>query len=211
MADRRSSIRATRRRIVELLRRDALTISALAERLELTASAIRIHVTALERAGLVQRAGEARGLNRPAAIYELAPGANALLCVAYVPFVTTLLQALGEDPQAPRVAALMQRTGRRLAASYGRLTGTLRERTRAASGVLDELGALTEVDAAPGRLAIRSHDCPLASAVKGRAEVCRAMESFVAELVRAPVRERCDRRGRPRCCFEIGPRAAART
>ena len=206
MTSRRWSIRATRRRIVDLLRRDPLTIGALAERLDLTASAVRVHITALEREGLVRRAGVARGLNRPAAIYELAPGVHALLCTAYVPFVANLLQAIGEELPAPRVAALMQLAGRRLAASHGRPRGTLAQRAHAASEFLNELGALTEVDAAGRRLAIRGHDCPLAAAVEGRPEVCRAMESFVAELVRAPVRECCDRRGRPRCCFEIGAR-----
>lgn len=206
MAARQSSIRATRRRIIELLRREPLTITALAERLALTASAVRVHVAALEGDGLVRRAGMARGLNRPAAIYALAPGVDALLCATYVPFVANLLQAMGEELPAPQVAALMQLTGRRLAASYGRPAGMLPERARAASEFLNELGALTEVEGGPGHLTIRGHDCPLGAAVEGRPEVCRAMESFVAELVRAPVRECCDRSGRPRCCFEIGPR-----
>jgi hypothetical protein len=29
------------------------------------------------------------------------------------------------------------------------------------------------------------------------------MESLVAEMVGVPVRECCDRNGRPRCCFEV--------
>lgn len=197
--------RATRRRLIELLRREPLTISALAERLELTASAVRMHVTALEREGLVRRAGTSRGLNRPAAIYELAPGVDALMCAAYVPFVATLLQTLGEELPATRVAELMGLAGRRLAARHGRTTGTLPQRARAASEFLNELGALTGVEAAGGRVTIRGYDCPLAAAVEGRPEVCRAMEGFVAELVRAPVHECCDRSARPRCCFDIVP------
>lgn len=206
MPSRRWSIRTTRRHIIELLRRAPLTIGSLAERLELTASAVRVHVVELEREGLVRRAGLARGLNRPAAIYELAPGLDALLCTAYVPFVASLLQTMGEELPAPRVAELMQLAGRRLAANFGRPSGTLPQRAQAASEFLNKLGALTEVDTAAGHLAIRGHDCPLASAVEGRPEVCQAMERFVAEVVRAPVHECCDRHGRPRCCFAIGTR-----
>jgi hypothetical protein len=33
------------------------------------------------------------------------------------------------------------------------------------------------------------------------------MESLVAEVVGAPVRECCDRSDRPHCCFEALPRA----
>lgn len=211
MANRQAPVRTTRRRVVELLRRDALTIADSAERLGLTASAVRIHMAALEREGLVRRAGVARGGNRPAAIYALAPGVDALLCAAYVPFVANVLRAMGEELSPRHVAALMRLVGQRLAASYVRPSGTLPRRVRAASAILNDLGALTEVEAAAGeRLTIRGYDCPLATAVGGRPEVCRAMETFVAELVGAPVRECCDRGGRPRCCFEIGT-AAVRT
>ncbi len=198
-------LKTTRRHIVELLRREPLTISELAERLDLTASAVRVHVTALEQLGLVHRAGVARGVNRPAAIYGLAPGVDALLCGAYVPFVGNLLRTIGERLPEGEVEALMQRAGQRLAASYGRLPGTLRQRAEAASGLLNDLGAITEVEEAGGRLTLRGFDCPLAAAVQDSPATCRAMESFVAALVRAPVRERCDRSGRPRCCFELLP------
>ena len=39
----------------------------------------------------------------------------------------------------------------------------------------------------------------------GRPEVCWAMESLLAELLEAPVRERCKRGERPRPCFEVAP------
>jgi predicted ArsR family transcriptional regulator len=194
---------ATRRRIIELLRREPLTISQLGERLALTASAVRVHVSALERHGFVQRTGMARGTNRPAAIYELAPGVDELMCAAYVPFVATLLRTMGDNLDAERVASLMHSVGRGLAASYESPSGTLPERAQRASDLLNEIGALTEVEAGPNALRIRGYDCPLAAAAQGSPGVCRAMESFVSELVRAPVRECCDRANRPRCCFEI--------
>lgn len=202
MADR-PAVHATRRRIVELLRREPLTIGALAQRLGLTASAVRVHVTGLERDGFLRRAGVERGLNRPAAIYEVAPRVDTVLCAAYVPFVANLLKAAGDGLGARQLAALMRRTGRRFAADYPRPAGALPRRTRAASTILNALGALAVVDVAADRLVIRSYDCPLASAVASRPEACRALESFVSELVQAPVRERCDRRGRPRCRLEI--------
>jgi len=205
MASPHRPLRTTRRDIIALLRRGTLTISQVADRLELTASAVRVHMRALEQLGLVKHAGLARGLNRPAAIYGLAPGVDQLLCGAYVPFVANLLHAIDEERSATEVAALMHRTGRRLAMRYGHAPGTLRQRAQAASGILNDLGALTEVETAPGRLALRGFDCPLAAAVHDSPAVCGAMESFVAELVRAPVHECCDRSGRPRCCFEILP------
>lgn len=203
MTGRQPSLRATRRRIIELLRRGPLTIRDVADRLTLTASGVRVHMAALERQGLVQQAGVARGLNRPAAIYELAPGVDALLCSAYVPFVANLLGTLGEELPDDAVATLMQSAGRRLAASFGQPSGTLRERAEAASSVLNRLGAITEVETDGERISIAGADCPLAQAVRESPAVCQAMESFVAELVQEEVHECCDRGGRARCRFEI--------
>lgn len=205
MANRHWPLKSTRRQIIELLRRAPLTISDVADRLGLTASAVRIHMSALEQQGLVERTGIERGLNRPAAIYGIAPGVDALLCGAYVPFVSNLLQTIGEELAATDAAALMHRAGQRMARLYGQPPGTLRQRTEAVSGFLNDLGALTEVEAAPDGLTLRGSDCPLAAAAQHSPAVCRVLESFVAELVGAPVRACCDRSGRPRCCFEILP------
>ena len=54
---------------------------------------------------------------------------------------------------------------------------------------------------------VRGHGCLLAEAIHGRPEVCRAMESLLAELLESSVKECCDRRTRPRCCFEIAAEA----
>ena len=34
-------------------------------------------------------------------------------------------------------------------------------------------------------------------------EVCRAVESLLAELLEVPVEECCERGERPRCCFKV--------
>ncbi len=210
MQDRPPPMRATRRRIIELLRRGAATVGSTAKKLHLTSSAVRVHMTALEREGIVRCVGSTTGSNRPAAIYELAPAADSLLSNAYVPFTTGLLRVLGEQLPASDVSSFMDEVGRHLARGYVQPSGTLLQRTQAASRLLNELGALTEVEVSPGdgRLALRAHDCLLAAAVHGNHKVCRAMESFLAELVQARVRECCERDGRPRCCFEVTPAGA---
>ena len=83
--------------------------------------------------------------------------------------------------------------------------GDLPHRVEAASALLEDLGALNTVEKLNGGLVIRGYGCLLSAAVHGRPEVCRAMESLLAELLEAPVRECCERGERPRCCFEIGP------
>jgi hypothetical protein len=50
---------------------------------------------------------------------------------------------------------------------------------------------------------IRGNGCPLAAAVSVHPEVCQLAEALVAEIVKAPVHEHCDRSARPHCRFEI--------
>jgi hypothetical protein len=59
------------------------------------------------------------------------------------------------------------------------------------------------VEQADGMVRIRGFGCLLAAAVQGRPQVCRAMETLLAEFLATPVRECCERGERPRCCFEI--------
>jgi predicted ArsR family transcriptional regulator len=55
---------------------------------------------------------------------------------------------------------------------------------------------------------IVSSGCPLAAAVSVHPEVCRLAETLIAEIVKVPVEERCDRNGRPKCIFEISHKEA---
>ena len=196
----------TRARIVELLRRSPLSANEIAERIGTTHNAVRPHLVALGRAGLVQEAGTRRtGSSRPAMLYELAPRADAMLSRAYIPFIAHLLRVLGERMSEAELHALMHSVGRNLASEWPRLRGDLRQRVDAAQMLLAELGARTEVEETADGLVVRGYGCLLAEAVHGRPEVCRAVESLLGELVEAPVEECCERGERPRCCFRIEP------
>jgi predicted ArsR family transcriptional regulator len=195
---------STREQIVTLLRRSGLTAKEMAAQLGLTHNAVRGHLAALQREGLVREAGRQRGVSRPAVVYEVVPEAEAIFSRAYIPFVAHLLTVLRERLPQAELDEIMHLVGRHFASEWPRLRGDLARRVEAASALLEELGALNTIEKLNGGLVIRGHACLLASAVHGRPEVCRAMESLLAELIDAPVRECCERGERPRCCFEVG-------
>ena len=194
----------TRARIVELLRRSTLSANEIADLLGTTHNAVRPHLAALARAGLVREGGTRRtGSNRPTMLYELAPRAEAALSHAYIPFVAHLLRVLGERMSEAELHALMRTVGQSLASQWPRLRGDLRQRVAAAQTLLAELGARTDVEDSADGFVVRGYGCLLAEAVQGRPEVCRVVESLLAELTEAPVEECCERGERPRCCFRI--------
>jgi DeoR family transcriptional regulator, suf operon transcriptional repressor len=195
----------TRRQILDLLRRAPLTAKEIAAGLGLTHNAVRGHLAALQRDNLVREGSLRPSGTRPAVVYELVPRADSVLSTAYIPFVAQLLRVLGERMSKDELDELMQTVGRRLGAEWPRLRGDLRERVDAVTALLEELGSLTTVEQWDGGYLIRGYGCSLGEAVHGRPEVCRAMESLIAHLVEARVRECCERGEHPRCCFEISP------
>jgi predicted ArsR family transcriptional regulator len=206
MADRTlrlGSLQGTRGRIIDLLRRSPATATEIATQLELTYNAVRSHLTALDRDGLVRASRLQRGDTRPAVVYEVVPGVDEALSRAYIPFVTGLMRELGERLSSGELDEIMRNVGRRLAEQMSRPAGSLRQRADAASAVLDALGAPNEIEESRDRLTIRGFGCLLASAVGEQPAVCRAMESLLETLVEAPVSECCERGERPRCCFAI--------
>jgi predicted ArsR family transcriptional regulator len=201
---------STRGRIVTLLRGGGLTADDIAAKLGLTKSAIRAHIVGMERDGAVRRAGQRPGTTRPSHVFELTPEIEQLLSSAYIPLLTHLVAVFAEGLPPHQLELLLRQAGTRLAVELSRgkrPTGRLANRMAIASEMLnDELGAMTHVES-NGHVILRGVGCPLAALTGKHPGVCLAMESLVAEVVGAPVRECCDRSDRPHCCFEVLPRA----
>ena len=199
---------SSRGRIVTALRQGGLTADDLAAKLELTHSAIRAQITSMERDGVVRRAGQRPGTTRPSQVFELTAEVEQLLSTAYIPLLLQLVDVFAERMPSRELDAMLRLAGKRLASDLSgtkRPTGNVATRAATASEMLNEhLGALTHVEG-NGRPVIRGVGCPLSALTGKHRGVCRAIESFVSEIVGVPVRECCDRADRPQCCFEIRP------
>lgn len=193
----------TRGRIVLLVRRAARTVDDLTEALGLTRNAVRAHLTSLERDGLVHASGARRGGGKPARLYALTPEAEELFPRGYAPVLRELLDTLAEQTSAESLRDVLRAAGRRLAAARPVPRGGVRERTAAAAALLNDLGGLAEAREVDGALVVKSWSCPLALVSPERPELCTLVESLLTEVIGVSVRERCDRRPPPRCCFEV--------
>lgn len=191
-------------RIVELLRRDALTIDELASAIGLTRTAVRAQLATLQQDGIVEPRGMQRGASKPARIYGVTGEAELLFSRAYIPILTQLLHVLAKRISRQELDAIMHEVGRGLMSGRTMPHGTLAVRVLAASALLNDLGAMTEVNEEGGHFVIRTHGCPLHAATAQYPEVCTAIETLLTEFVGQPVTKCCDRYDRQRCCFKIG-------
>lgn len=202
---------SSRGRIVTLLRRGGLTSEDIAATLGVTTSAVRAHITSMERDGIVAKVGKRPGTTRPSHLYGLTAETEQLLSKAYAPLLTRLFDVVAQELPARQVEGLLRRTGQGLAQELSQVkpvSGGVAARMATVSELLNEhLGALTHVEA-NGSLVIRGAGCPLAALTGRHPGVCLTMESLITEMVGVPVRECCDRDPRPRCCFEVDGRSA---
>jgi predicted ArsR family transcriptional regulator len=79
----------------------------------------------------------------------------------------------------------------------------LQDRVLEAIAVLGEVGGACEYEKSDGRFVVRCFDCPLAMAVNGHPEICRLVETMLADLLDVSVRQRCRAEPSPQCYFEI--------
>lgn len=196
---------STRARIVALLRRAGRTVDELAAELDLTDNAVRAHLVALERDGLVRTEGTRRspGPGKPPAVYRIESEAEALFSQAYAPVLAATLQALGERLTASDLRSLMRVVGARLAAALPHARGSLGARAAHGAAILESLGGVVDVERSAAGYRIEGRGCPLAEGVAANPDLCLAVERLLADVTGGAVRQRCEHAGRPSCCFEI--------
>jgi predicted ArsR family transcriptional regulator len=193
----------TRGRIIALLRRAPRTIEELAQALDVTDNAVRVHIATLERDGSVAQQGLRRGVRKPSALYALTAEGEQLFPKAYGPVLRELLDAVAEQMPREALEEMLRVVGRRLAAEHPSVSAEPRARALAAVGVLNELGGLAELEAEADRLVICGYSCPLAAVVGQRPEICQLATALLSEIVGGPVEEECERGTVPRCRFRL--------
>ena len=106
----------TTSKLLSLLRRSRLTITALADALHLTDNAVRTHIAALERDGIVEHVGTQRETGgKPARVYALTGEGEELFPKAYALVLGGLVEEIARVDGWERATALLRAVGQRAA------------------------------------------------------------------------------------------------
>ena len=196
---------STKDEILSLLRRDALTVTELSARLDVTRNAVIVPLRQLEADGLIQGAERRdKRVGKPAVEYVAAAGREDEASRAYPPFAELLLQSLPEHLSRDQTRELMQQVGRKMATHLSAGDGSaFADRLKAATDFADSVGAETVVEVTDDGAVVRSFSCPLGRAVRQEPCVCSVIGAFFAEVTGAEVDEQCDRGEKLLCKFVI--------
>lgn len=194
----------TQGKLLGLLRREPRTVNELAAELELTDNAIRAHLAALGRDGMVEDVGAQRDTGgKPARRYALTLKGEELFPKAYAVALNGLVEEITRTQGWEQAASLLRGVGTRLSA--GVVTkGGVQSRVAAAATALRGLGAEIDLTTTATGWEMQGHACPLSRVTADHPQVCSLVTAIVAEITGQPVAEKCERSGKPKCRFEVG-------
>jgi|SRR5688572_1765950 len=193
----------TQAKILGLLRRSRQTINDLSESLGLTDNAVRTHVAALSRDGIIEPVGTQRDTGgKPARLYALTGAGEELFPKAYAMVLAGLVEEIARRDGRERADELLRAVGAR-AGSEVAIPGDLAGRVEAAASALRSMGGDVEVQRTESGWRIQGFGCPLSSVTASQPQVCALAQSLVEEITGRPVTECCERSGRPRCGFLV--------
>jgi predicted ArsR family transcriptional regulator len=212
---KKSATVRTRRTIVQLLKQEgALDASALAERLHISAMAVRQHLYALQDEKLVTYQQEPRPMGRPAKLWQLTPAATRLFPEAYAELTLSLLTSVTEAFGKTGFERLLAIRSQQQIESYQRqMQGDefLPQRLQALAAIRTAEGYMADVHPqADGSFLLCENHCPICVAAVACTGLC-AQELDVFQAVLGPdvVIERTEHllAGARRCAYRVSRHA----
>src|SRR3712207_6356204 len=210
---RQTGERKTRRAIVKLLKTEGPLGSAeLAERLGLTAMAVRLHLYALQSEGLVTAEDRPVPVGRPAKFWRLTREADRHFPEAYAELSVALIDAMPEAFGAEGLERVLGSRCARQQADYSkriRPRDSLEKKLEELARIRTEEGYMAEVrpEEGGGFLLVESH-CPICAA----ANACQGFCSTELDLFRSGLGdgvsvERVEHivSGDQRCPYRVAP------
>lgn len=197
---------STRENILEVLRRENLSVNELCERVGVTRNAINVQLRQLVASGLVRamRTPRRGRPGKPAQIYEMAPHSEDIASSAYQPLLASLLSTINARLGADALPEMLEQTGRNMARQAGLSEpNDFETGLTAALELANELGASTEVIRREDGVMVRNYSCPIGTVVRSEPCACRMLAAFFSEATGRPVTEQCQRNGRLICQYLI--------
>ena len=201
----------TRRRIlIALKERGGMTADELAEKLGISAVAVRRHLTNLERDRLVDHQQVQRGMGRPSYVYRLTEAAHQIFPHNYDQLASYFLEAIQDLFGPEAVERIFEHRTHELAESYRPQVNGKHLPDR-----LEQLARLREADGympvweeqEDGTYVLRQHHCPILHVAEGCSEACAHELALFVDLLDAEVsRQSHQVTGDAECTYQIRPR-----
>jgi predicted ArsR family transcriptional regulator len=207
----------TKHRLLERLKRATSASAAeLAEEFGFTDTAIRQHLEALERSGLVERITTTpSGRGRPPLAWRVTPASAESFPDRHADLTVELIDGVRNQLGEEALQAVLNARSARQKASYARdvRKGALLDQVQDLARIRTTEGYLAEAhDAGDGTVILVEHHCPIAGAARSCNGLCSAeLDVFRAVLGPNVTVQRRQHllAGDPRCDYVVAPHSSA--
>jgi DeoR family suf operon transcriptional repressor len=203
-----STAEPTKEKIFQALRaKGQMTVSDLAEALEITPIAIRHHLSSLQTDGMVEVREERHGVGRPRQVYKLTSHAMERNTSKYYQFTNLLLDQLKEHLSPEMVNKLLLEVASSMAGDWKKELDSLPlpRRLDRLVELLTQEGFVARVEpAGPGCYCLTELACPYSRISLTHPEVCAIDASMLSRALGTDVeRTSCIRSGSDSCTYSI--------
>ncbi|OIJ18832.1 ArsR family transcriptional regulator [Anaerobacillus alkalidiazotrophicus] len=179
---------STRDQILSLLKvNKQLTVSEMANHLEITEMAVRRHLNTLERDNIIATTLVRQAMGRPTNVYFLTKTGQEMFPRNYATLTVDLLRDIEDLSGKEMVQQLFERRKERLKGKYGsRITDelTLDEKITELARLQNEHGYMVELDKdAEGSYIFKEYNCPISEIAKEYPIACSCELSLFQELL----------------------------
>ncbi len=207
----------SRRAIVDLLKQEGpRDARGLAERLGVTAMAVRQHLYDMAEQGLVGYEEQARPLGRPVKLWRLTAAADGFFPDGHAELTVGLIQAMKDAFGEPGMERLLAIRSAEQTAAYGKRLSrarSLRGRLKALARIRTEEGYMADVAAeADGSYLLVENHCPICTAAASCTGLCGAELTVFRNVMGEDVEvERTDHilAGTRRCAYRVRPKSVS--
>ncbi|MFF2089392.1 helix-turn-helix transcriptional regulator [Paenibacillus sp. NPDC058174] len=205
---------STRDTILHLLKtNDELTAKELTERLDITSIAVRRHIDALERDGLIESRLVRLPMGRPTAAYHLTESAEALFPNRYSTVALDLLDELAKESGESMVERLFELRKETLYKKYsGRMSDKdFQDKLATLTAIQNENGYMAELQKnSDDEYVLTEHNCPISQLANQYQHACQCELRLFEALLDADIsRPECLTKGGKKCVYRIRRREQA--
>lgn len=191
--------------VADLLREHgALTISALAEHLGVTATAVRQRLGRLTEAGIISRKAVSEGRGRPSHQYSLTSLGRRQAGSNFADLAFALWEEIRTIPDLSVRRGLLQRIAERMAETYAVAGKSTRDKMQAVADLFGERQIPISVGSKGELPVLTTRSCPYPDLAEQDRSVCAMEKMLFSEMVGEKLRlSECRLDGGNCCTFEV--------
>lgn len=193
--------------MVCLKKAESMSVAELSRLVEITPMAVRQHLVALERKGIVDYTTRRYGIGRPVYQYRLTEKAEGVFPKSYGEFISSMLKNLETVDGKGKVDELFRLRKEQLFSEKKEHLKTCKsfsEKVSALAEGLEAEGYMVELEYADGAFNLKQFNCPIADVTAEFAEPCKYELQLYRELLRLDVHRTTWRKeGAPSCSYTI--------